>query len=144
MSNNVYFWWGLGLLLMALETFVPGAFLLWFGFAAAAMGFVVLVLPIGPIWQAVLFSVLSLISVGVYWKWIRGRGVESDQPLLNRRAAQLVGRTFHLETPLVDGFGKIRINDALWTVSGEAQAAGGRVRVVDVVDGTTLRVERAE
>jgi inner membrane protein len=142
--NNVYFWWGIGLLLMAAETFVPGAFLLWFGFAAAAMGFILLLVPMGPIAQAIVFGVLSLISVLVYRRWFRGRERPSDQPLLNRRAAQLVGRTFPLETPVVDGYGKIRINDALWTVSGDALPAGVRVRVVDVVDGTTLRVQRAE
>ena len=109
----------------------------------AAMGFIVLVLPIGPIWQAVLFGVLSLISVGIYWRWFRGRERASDKPLLNRRAAQLVGRTFPLEVPIVDGFGKIRINDALWTVAGDALPAGSRVLVVDVVDGTTLKVQAA-
>jgi inner membrane protein len=144
-SNNVYFWWGVGLALMAAETFAPGAFLLWFGFAAAAMGFVMLVLPgLTPVWQAVVFAVLSLVSVGIYHRWFRSSGPDSDKPLLNRRADQLVGRTFALESPVVDGFGKIRINDALWTVAGDALPAGSRVTVIGVVDGSTLRVQRAD
>jgi len=144
-SNNVYFWWAVGLALMAAETFAPGAFLLWFGFAATAMGFIVLVLPgLSPVWQAVVFAVLSLVSVGIYHRWFRGTGRNSDKPLLNRRADQLVGRTFPLESPLVDGFGKVRINDALWTVAGDPLPAGSRVLVVGVVDSSTLRVQRAD
>lgn len=143
MTNNVYFWWGLALLLMAAETFMPGAFLLWFGFAAAAMGVVVWLLPIGLLWQAVLFSIFSLISIAIYWRWFRGREPVSEQPLLNRRAQQLIGRTLVLENAIVDGYGKIRINDALWTVMGEPAPAGARVTVT-AVDGMTLRVRPAD
>ncbi len=140
----VYFWAGLGLLLMAAETFAPGAFLLWFGFAALALAGVVFLFPgITPLWQAVLFSVLSLLSLFVYRRWFRGSGPRSEQPLLNRKGAQMVGRTFVLDQPIVDGFGKIRVNDALWTVAGEAMPAGARVTVVDV-DGLTLRVRSAD
>ena len=43
--NLIYFWLGLALLLIAAETFVPGAFLLWFGIAAAVMD------ALQPKWQ---------------------------------------------------------------------------------------------
>ena len=40
----------------------------------------------------------------------------TDQPLLNRRAEQFIGRVFVLDSPLADGYGQIRIGDAYWTV----------------------------
>lgn len=64
MSFKFAFWAIGALVLFAAEAMVPGAFMLWFGFAAVAMAVVVLVAPgLGWLAQAVLFSVLALISV---------------------------------------------------------------------------------
>ena len=62
--------------------------------------------------------------------------------MLNQRAAQLVGRVVVLETALVDGFGKIRLGDALWTVTGADLPVGTRV-VIEATDGINLSVRRA-
>jgi hypothetical protein len=141
--NAIYFWLGLGLLLMGLETVVPGAFMLWFGFAALAMGGIVWLLPeLHGVAQAFLFGGLALVSVQIYRAYFRAREPISDQPLLNRRAQQHVGRVFVLTTPIENGFGKVKIGDALWTVAGDAMPEGARVEVVDV-DGLTLRVKPA-
>ena len=64
MSFKFAFWAIGALVLFAAEAMAPGAFMLWFGFAAVAMALVVLVAPgLGWLAQAVLFSVLALISV---------------------------------------------------------------------------------
>ena len=138
-----YFWFGLALLLMAIETFAPGAFMLWFGFAALAMGLVVLFAPdLSALIQAILFSVFSLISIQVYRKWFRHNEPVSDQPLLNQRVAQMIGRTYPLHEAIVNGFGKIRVNDALWTTRGPDLPAGTRVTIT-AVEGLTLDVRQA-
>lgn len=142
--NNVYFWLALGLGLMALETLVPGAFLIWFGAAALVMAAVVFVAPeLHMLAQAALFAVLALAAVYVYRGWFQSREPAADQPLLNQKAAQLVGRVIVLEAPIVDGFGKVQIGDALWTVTGSDAPAGARV-VIDSTDGLSLRVRRAD
>jgi hypothetical protein len=144
MSNNVIFWLGLGLILMAAETIAPGAFLLWFGLAALVMVGVVWVFPaLGPLPQAVLFAVLALVAVQVYRKWFRAREPVGDQPLLNRRSEQYVGRVFVLDSAIENGFGRIRIGDSMWTVSGDPLPAGARVAVT-AVDGMTLKVRAAD
>ncbi len=140
MPKIVYLWFGLSLALMAAETFVPGAFLLWFGFAAAAMGVLTFLLPaMPPLAQAFAFGVLSLISIWVYRRWFRGREPVSEQPLLNKRIDQMMGRTYELHEPIRNGFGKIKVNDALWTVAGSDLPAGTRV-VVTGASGMTLTV----
>jgi membrane protein implicated in regulation of membrane protease activity len=144
MPKIVYFWWGLALALMAAETFVPGAFLLWFGFAAAVMGGILYLLPsMPPLAQAVTFALLSFFSVWIYRRWFRKLEPMSDQPLLNRRIEQMVGRTFELVEPIHNGYGKIRVNDALWTVQGPDLPDGVRV-VVTGASGMTLAVRAAE
>ncbi len=138
-----YFWFGLALLLMAVETFAPGAFMLWFGFAAAAMGVVVLFAPgLSALVQAILFAVFSLISIQIYRTWFQHREPRSDQPLLNRRVDQMIGRTYPLHEAIVNGFGKIRVNDALWTTRGADMPVGTRVTVT-AADGLTLDVRQA-
>ncbi len=140
---NVLGWWALGVALVVLETVLPGAFLLWFGVAALVMGALVWLLPDLPLLvQVVLFAALSFASVHVYRTYVMRREPPSDQPLLNRRGEQLVGRVFRLDQPIVDGYGKIRVGDALWTVTGPPLAAGARVRIV-AVEGMDLRVEPA-
>lgn len=136
-------WAAAALLLFAAEAMAPGAFMLWFGFAAAGMAVVVLLLPgIDWPWQAVLFSVFALVSVGIYLKWFRRRTPRSDQPLLNRRADQLVGQVVALEQAIVAGRGRVQIADAFWTVEGPELPAGMQVRVV-AVDGMLLKVQAA-
>ena len=145
MSFKFAFWSVLALLLFAAETMAPGAFMLWFGFAAAAMAVVVLALPeLGWLLQAILFSVFALISVGIYIRWFRGKdGHDSDKPLLNRRAETLVGTVATLDQPIVGGRGgRVQIADALWSVEGPDLPAGTRVRIV-ATDGMTLRVQEA-
>ena len=90
-----------------------------------------------------LFAVLALIAVAGGWHYKKRYPAQaSDQPLLNRRGAQLVGHVYPLESAIIDGRGRLKIGDAFWTASGPDMAIGSRVRVV-AVEGTTLRVEPA-
>lgn len=139
MRTELIVWACLALALIAAETFVPGAFLLWLGLAAAAVWALLLFLPLPPLWQAIVFVVLSFVSVGVYMRFFRGREKPSQQPLLNRRGEQLVGQVFHLDQAIVDGRGRVKVGDAFWSVEGEDLPAGARVRVV-AVNNMSLQV----
>ena len=144
MNNSIYLWLGLGLALMAAETIVPGAFLLWFGFAALVMGGLLWVFPdMHGLLQATLFGSMALVSVLIYRKYFRGHEPVSEQPLLNRRSEQYVGRVFVLDKAIENGFGKVRVGDSVWTVAGDPLPAGARVTVI-AVDGMTLKVRAAE
>lgn len=143
MPKIVYFWWTIGFVLLAAETLIPGATLLWFGIAAIALGVVLIAVPtMGAVPQVILFGVFSVISVGIYWKYFRKGEPKSDQPLLNRRGDQMIGRVYVVEEAIVNGQGKVRVGDTLWLVQGEDCAVGARVRVLDVMDNL-LRVEPA-
>ncbi|KFN51708.1 hypothetical protein N790_14310 [Arenimonas malthae CC-JY-1] len=130
MRTELIVWAGLALLLIAAETLAPGVFLLWLGFAAAAVFLLLLVLDLAPVWQAIAFVLLSFAFIGVYVKFFRGKEGPGEQPLLNRRGEQLVGQVFHLESAIVDGRGRLKIGDAFWTAEGPDLPAGTRVKVV--------------
>ncbi len=140
---QVVVWAAVALLLFAAETLVPGAFMLWLGFAATAVFLVALAVPeLSLLAQVALFVALSFVSIQVYRRWFRGRERKSDQPMLNRRAEQLIGRVVPLESAVVNGSGRVQIADAYWDVAGPDLPVGSVVRVVGV-DGMTLRVEPA-
>ena len=137
-------WAALALALIAAETMVPGAFLLWLGFAAAAVFVLVLAMPgLSLLSQVAAFVVLSFVFVQVYRRYFRGRERASDQPTLNRRAAALVGRVVALDRAIVNGEGRVQIADAYWDVRGPELPAGRQVRIVGA-DGMTLQVEAAD
>ena len=140
MRWDVFPWAALAFALIAAETLVPGAFLLWLGLAAAVVFLIVLLVPgMSMLVQVALFIVLSFVSVAIYRKWFRGRGRQSDRPSLNRRTEQLVGQTALLVSPIIDGSGQVQIADAFWTVEGPDLPAGSRVLVV-ATRGMTLQV----
>jgi len=135
-------WWIVAAVLAALETFVPGALAIWFAAAALLLGALLLAIPIRWELQLVLFGVLSVIATLLWWKFGRYRHEESDQPMLNQRAAQYVGRVFQLAEPIQDGRGKVLAGDTVWIVQGADAPAGTPVRVVSVM-GSVLLVESA-
>ncbi|MFU0505419.1 NfeD family protein [Pseudaminobacter sp. NGMCC 1.201702] len=137
-------WMVLGFVLLALEIVIPGVFLLWIGIAALVTGAIsLLIWDVGAwIWQAqvLVFLLLSLISAYAGNRVMGGRNGKTDQPLLNRRSEQLIGRTATLTEPIREGRGRIRLGDTLWRVSGPDLPTGTRVRVVSV-ENSELVVE---
>ena len=139
---QVVMWAAAALALFALEALAPGAFMLWFGFAAVAVFLVVLVFDISLLAQVALFVGLGFVSILVYRNWFRRAPLATDQPTLNRRAEALVGRVVPLERAIVAGQGRVQIADAYWDVAGPDLPAGTPVRVI-ASRGMTLHVEPA-
>ena len=136
-------WMILAAVLLVLEMLAPGIFFMWFGFAALATGLIVFRYEIGWQWQLVWFGGLSLVTVILVNRYLRKYPLESEAPLLNQRAAQLIGQTFELVDPIVNGRGSVHAGDTIWRVEGPVLAKGARVKVVGA-DGSILKVERAE
>ena len=122
------------------ELLVPGVFLIWLAAAAAVTGFVTLIFGIPLAFQ---FAVFALLSLGMVWygrRWYHNNPVESSDPLLNDRAARLVGETLVLVSPIENGRGRVRVGDGVWQCKGPDAEAGTRVRVVGA-EGSCLKVE---
>lgn len=137
-------WWVAAVLLGLLEMLVPGAALIWLGLAAGVVGLALLALP-DLSWQAQFggFAVVAIAAV-LGSRLVPTRPLEeTDQPALNRRSQQYLGRTLRLETAIVNGRGRAYVGDSLWSVAGpEDLPAGAAVRVIGA-EGATLLVEKA-
>ncbi len=135
-------WLVAGLALCAAETFVPGAFLIWIGLAAVALGVVEFFVAIELTPALLLFAALVVVFVFI------GRRVygslDSGAPQLPlSRAHALIGKEFYLDEAIERGYGRMRVGDSLWRVAGDDLPKGAKVRVVAVEDGAEVKVVKA-
>ena len=144
MLSDPTFWHWLILvcIFIGLEIFAPGSFFLWLALAAGATALVEFAFPnISGLLQYGLFAAFCIISL-VLWKRFGGvvTDTETDQPQLNQRNKQFLGRTVSLSEAIENGSGIVRIEDSQWKVSGPDAPAGSMVKITDV-EGSILHVE---
>lgn len=144
MQMEFWYWWVIGLVLLVAETFVPGAIFLWMGVAAGVTGAALLAMPELSIEsQLLIFSVISVVSVVLWRSFLHKEDSPTDQPALNQRSAQYIGRVFTLTQAIENGVGTVTVDDSRWNVRGPDLASGNKVKVT-AVDGVILIVEAAE
>ena len=134
-------WWILAIVCLSIEIFAPGAVFIWFSASATVLGLIVWMLPdLNWQWQITLFGVLSVLSI-LGWRLYKKKVPEVDaHPALNKRGEELIGRTFTLNTPINNNYGKIHVDDTMWKVQGDDCEVGQKVKVTSLT-GTTLNVE---
>lgn len=140
MTISPAIWFALGIVLALLEALVPGAFMLWFGIAACAVGLIGVVLPELD-WQIqlVIFAAAAGIAVLVGLK-LRRPQIDQVSPV-NQGSARLVGQRATVATAIVNGRGEVSLGDTVWPATGADMEAGAHVRVVSA-DGPVVTVER--
>jgi membrane protein implicated in regulation of membrane protease activity len=135
-----YLWLIAGVVLAIAELMVPGFFLIWVGGAAILTGFCSAVLALPREAEFILFAVAAVASVLFGRKWLKGHNVGTNDPLLNNRAARLVGRSVIVIEPIAGGEGRVKVDDGVWNASGPDAPAGIRVKVIGF-EGARLIVE---
>jgi len=135
-------WWVFGLVLLGLEILVPGNVFVWFGVAALLTGVLALLTHFGWQIELIVFVVLALVLVVVGRRVFGRQAQPGEQPFLNDRAHRLVGGSYMLSAPIVDGHGQVRVDDTNWRITGPDLPSGTRVKVTDA-DGAVLKVEKA-
>ena len=129
-------------LLLGAEALGAGGFLLGSAMAALVVSLWLWLAPelIWPL-QLMIFGVGSLIFSVAYWKLFRKVNDKSDNPKLNNRASQLIGRTVALKEDLPAGQSKLQLGDTLWTVESAALVPKGRTVQVVGYQGMVLNVQ---
>jgi len=129
-----------GVLLLIAEIIAPGFFLVFIGGAAIAAGLFTLLFGLGLAGQLSLFAVYAVIAVMIGRKFYANAAVDAGDPLLNDRAAQLVGRSVTVIESVDEHSGRVRVGDSEWSARGGPGSAGERVRITGV-EGNCLLVE---
>lgn len=137
-------WLILGGVFLIVELTTCSGFLLWIGIASFLVAILVFFIPdmIWP-WQLLWFAFLSLVSCLCWWRYLRNFNEKNDQPALNQRSEQYIGRVLTLESAIENGRGRVKVGDTLWRVVGEDMPEGTKVQVVRV-EGVLLHVEKYE
>lgn len=137
---GVWSWFAAAVVLILLEFVVPGVHFLWFGLSAAVVGLVALATGIGWQLQLAAFAAIAVAAVLAVRRFAEPDVATSDEPQLNIRGQQYIGRVLTVEDAIQGGRGRVRVGDTLWAAQGTDAPRGAKVRVTGV-DGTVLVVE---
>lgn len=137
----VFYWWTLAVSLLGIEILAPGFFFLWLSLSGFIVGLMLLIIPTTSIAiQLLVFALLSIVSIFIWRRFGIQNKPETDHPLLNKRGAQYIGRSFSLYESIENGRGKIKVDDSIWVVQGEDCPLGTKVEVI-AVSGTLFEVK---
>ena len=129
-----------GVLLLIAEIIAPGFFLVFIGAAALATGAFTLLFGMPLAYQMILFAIYALVAVMIRRKVYANQATDSSDPLLNDRAARLIGRSVTVIEAVDEHSGRVRVGDSEWSARGGPGSAGERVRITGV-EGNCLLVE---
>ena len=132
-------WLIAALVLGIAELAAPGVFLVFLAIAAAMTGVAVLVLADLPLAaQLASFAAWSAATVMIGRRWYSDYPVAAADPLLNDRAARMIGQVARVEVVTTDGEGRVRVGDGSWPARGADLVVGADVRIVAVSDGVVV------
>ncbi len=131
---SYWHWWILAASLLILEFLALGtfgSFFLWPAIAAVTIGFLTLLFPMLSVeYQVLILAMVSIVSVVIGRLYLGKHPLGSDEPFLNRRGAELVGRIYPVNEPINNGVGRIYVDDSSWRVEGEDCSVGTLVEVI--------------
>ncbi len=127
-------WFTLGAVLIITEIVSPTFFFLWPGLAAICIGILTFFAPdMGFTARLAIFGILTFVFA-VSWKMYGKKNpTKSDDPNLNDRAAQLIGKTGVVIEAIKNGKGKVRVGDGAWIAEGP-----------DCPEQTVVKIEGAQ
>jgi membrane protein implicated in regulation of membrane protease activity len=143
-AENPALWWlSAGAFMLVLEVVGNTLFFLWFSGAMLMTALATWLFDLSPAMQGLVFAVATVFAL-LGWQRFRplqkleGRDAASG---LNNRLAGYVGRELVLAEAIVNGQGRVHLDDTYWTAVGEDMPAGTHVRIV-ALDGMRFRLER--
>lgn len=136
-------WMSFGLILGIFDVLIgANFFFVWCGICAALVGLFMLLFP-EMLWQIqfVVFGIGVFCSFFIWRHFSHMSKVSVSNTRLNQRAAQYIDRIFTLDEPIVNGRGRVRVDDSYWRVEGEDLPKGEKIIVTDV-DGVVLKIKK--
>ena len=139
---NHWHWLTLGLLLLAGELLGTAGYFLWIGLSAVTVGILYSVIPMSWQLQWVSFSVFSLFSTWLWWRYQHKKDIKSDSTRqLNQKDKQLLGQITRLDDDVLAGNCRIKLGDTTWSAKSFENISKGTMVCVVSVDGIILTIE---
>lgn len=136
-------WLVLGLVLLIAEMASGTTYLLWPAVAAFITALVSLAGLSNWVAELAVFAVLVIVLTAFGRPLVQRWRNESGAVGLNERSLSLVG-TRGVITVFANGVGSVQVQDTIWRATSDDALEAGQPVVVDGVDGSTLKVKRAE
>jgi hypothetical protein len=143
-QHPAWWWLSLGIALLIVEMLSGTLFFVFISAGAFLVAVLTWAFGLGGVAQGILFALAVVVAVAA---WSRFRPNPNDRierreaaAGLNNRLAGFVGREAVLEEPVLNGKGRVRLDDSYWNVAGDDLPVGTRVRVV-AIEGMILRVQ---
>lgn len=135
-------WWILACLMLVLEMVLPGIIFLWLSIAAAAVGFVVLLVPdIAMELQLIAFGVFSVLSFVIGRRFLRRDLSGANEDDVSSTRSSLVGKTTVLTEKTTHGRVRQSVYGSSWVLKSDADLAKGQKVRVCGIEGNTLLIE---
>ena len=139
-------WLIAGTLLMMVEVFVPGVFVVWLGLAAVLTGITLSIFSdITVSYQLLTFSILSVICVFIGW-YVYGKVLvkssNREYSDLNNGAQSFVGKEYSVLEDSTNGRSRVKIGDTVWLVESKDELKEGDAVIIESVDGIVLHVKK--
>lgn len=134
-------WWIAAVVFAAAEIFVPGVFLIWLALAALITGAVALAFDPPLAVDLAIFAITAIGSIYI-GRTIYRRNATTPEPMLNNRAARMVGTRVTICEAIEGGQGRATDGDSFWSARGPDMPVG-TIATVAAVEGNTLVVAPA-
>jgi len=139
---SAWHWASLGIILLILEILGTAGFLIGSAIAAFLMAAIIGIAPeLDWKWQLAIFSSAAIAFSVIYLKRFANFNENSDQPNLNNRAAQHIGKRYTLNEAIVNGQGRIQVGDTFWKIHCDEDLEASTQIEVTGIDGMNLIVK---
>jgi len=103
------------------------------GFITAALVFV---FNVGEVWQVLFWAILSIVLSTVAKPFFKKQKQKKDE--INDLRNNMIGKTFILQQPIVDGVARAHVYNSIWRIEGADMPKGCKVVVVDMVENILI------
>jgi membrane protein implicated in regulation of membrane protease activity len=125
-------WFILGLILILLEFLIPGVITVFFGIGAWVTAFICLLLPIGPAFQLFIFLVVSVLSLVLLRKWLKGYFDNKSSETGTLRNEFIGEKAIVREIITPTKMGKVEFHGSNWEAEAYEEIQPGTV--VEILD----------
>lgn len=134
------FWLIIGIMLFVMEMAVPGFVLFFFGVGAWVVAGVTWLYPISIAVQLTIFLIASLITLGIFRKFLKGSfftGDEVDEIIVEEGEECEVTEAIY-----PPGKGKVKLSGTFWRATADEPIEAGEIVVVEKRDNLIIHVSK--